>query len=149
MAELLSHAGCLEKAIELERRAELEPDSGRNYLYMAKAWRRLAAQSEWQDKLLTTIDRELAPLGGREVSTGPDPLLRTVAPGLITFQHSKTSGHFVFTSPELPGWTYIGRSRELTGKKVIASWRKYLADQHDLGAGVRAALLALIPLEGV
>jgi hypothetical protein len=138
---MFSHDDCLAKAAELERLAEAAPGFGRNCHYIAAAWRRLAVQSEWQDKLLAIIDRGHEPCAGREFPNDREP----PNPGLITFHHIRTPGRFVFSSPELPGWRCVGRSRECAGRKVIGSWRKYLANHHDLDAGLRAELVAMIP----
>jgi hypothetical protein len=142
---MLSHDDCLARAIDLERRAEAAPDSDRNYDYMAAAWRRLAVQAEWQDRLLATLNREVEP---RAESRSPDSRLPMVPPlnaNAITFRHIETPGQFVFSSPELPGWKCAGLSREHAGKKVIGSWRNYLAKQHDLDTGVRAELASMLP----
>ena len=137
MTMMLSHDDCLAKAMELDRRAEAEPESDRNYRCMAAAWRRLAVQSEWQDKLLTIVNHRRVPCG-RQLPPNPSAQV-------ITFHHTENRGRFVFSSPELPGWKCAGPSRERAGKKVIGSWRKYLANHHDLDPGVRAALVDMIP----
>jgi len=147
MTAMLSPADCLAKAMELERWAEAEPQSGRNYRYMAAAWRRLAEQSEWQDKLLATIGHGGEWYAGRPLPPNRPRALPLPRPKVITFHHVETPGRFVFSSPELPGWKCVGPSRERAGKKVIGSWRKYLAKHRDLDAGVRAELAAMIPYQ--
>ena len=94
---MLSRDDCLAKAVELECRAEAEPNSDRNYRYMAAAWRRLAVQSEWQDKLLAIIDSAVELCADRQfpVTRGPLPPRNPEA----TFNHTHTPGRFVFTSP--------------------------------------------------
>jgi hypothetical protein len=80
---------------------------------------------------------------------GQSPAGQPMGPPLnanaITFRHTDMPGQFVFSSPELPGWNCAGLSREHAGKKVIGSWRNYLAKHHDLDTGVRTELVGMLP----
>jgi hypothetical protein len=145
MTTMLSHNDCLAKAIELERRAEAAPASDRNYHNMAAAWRRLAVQSEWQDRLLAMTNDKPSHVAARRLRSCASTLAPPPDPTLITFNHTERPGRFVFSSPELPGWKCVGRSRGSAGEKVIGSWRTYLGRHPDLDAGIRAALVGMIP----